>query len=419
MNSLAAVLCVVCLQDPSPEKEITSLIDKLVEVAEEDIGYGGSWSGHNFAAVEDAGEQGARILDGKKPKGSPVIRDLVKKGAAAIPLLVAHLDDARKSKITIKHKGDLGAMSFSAEYDYNSRTAKAKPEGVNRDLFSEKSDPANEHTLTVGDLCFVALGQIVNRGFSAVRYQPTAIIVVNSPTRSKALLTAIRKEWTGLTPEKHRESLLADANTPDYQGRAEGAILRLGYYFPESAEKVILNQLAKPLYCSFRVEEFLRDKLYATDDAKERKRLFDDCVKREGPVFKDGLLLYLLDDVQDDESRKEWKVDPPKVLAELFPHVDPAKPFLTDATDPCDQARYIDAIGKFHSPAADDALFTLFKKLGSGKFRPDSDDSFAVSCMNYLMGRGHDAEFKAYCERRIPKSEYHAKELQAMLDRLK
>src|SRR6185503_17236201 len=218
MNSLVAVLCVVCLQDPSPEKEITSLIDKLVEVADEDIGYGGSWSGRNFAAVEDAGTPGARILDGKSPKGSPIIRDLVKKGAAAVPLLIAHVDDARKSKIIIKHKGDFGAMSFSAEYDYNARTAKSKPEGVNRDLFSEQGAPANEHTLTVGDLCFVALGQIVNRGFSAVRYQPTAIIVVNSPTRSKALLAAIRKEWSGFTPEKHRESLLTDASTPDFPG---------------------------------------------------------------------------------------------------------------------------------------------------------------------------------------------------------
>src|SRR5687767_1372646 len=116
MNSLLAVLCVVCLQDPAPD--IKALIDKLVEIADEDIGYGGSWSGHNFAAVENAGEQGARILDGKTPKGSPVIRDLVKKGAAAAPLLIAHLDDARKTKITIKHKGDFGAMLFSAEYDY-------------------------------------------------------------------------------------------------------------------------------------------------------------------------------------------------------------------------------------------------------------------------------------------------------------
>jgi hypothetical protein len=390
----------------------------LVDVADEDIGYGASWSGHNFAAVEDAGVQGARVLDGKTPKGSAMIRDLVKKGATAVPLLIAHLDDSRKSKITVRHKGDLGAMSISAEYDYNARTIKDKPDGVNRGLFSEKGEPAGEHTLTVGDLCFVALGQIVNRGFCAIRYQPTAIIVVNSPTRSKGLLAAIRKEWSGLTPEKHRESLLGDAKTPDYPGRAEGAILRLGYYFPDSAEKVVLNQLAKPLYCSFRVEEFLRDKLYATGDAKERKRLFEEWVKREGPVFKDGLLLYLLGDVQDGEARKEWKVNPPQVLTELFPGVDPAKPFQTGATDPCDQARYIDAVGKFHSPAVDAAVLAMFKSLGNDRIRPDSEDVFAVSCMAYLIGRGHDAEFKEYCVKLIPKSEYHAQELQAMLDRL-
>jgi hypothetical protein len=418
MNSLIAVLCVACLQDPAADKEIRSLIDKLLDVADEDIGYGSSWSGHNFSAVEDSEKHGARILDGKRPKGSPVIRDLVKMGAKAVPLLIAHLDDARKSKLTFKHRGDFGGMSFSREYDYNRRTAKSAPEGVNGDLFSEKGDPANEHTLTVGDLCFVTLGQIVNRGFSAIRYQPTAIIVVNSPTRSKALLAAIRKEWTGLTPEKHRESLITDARLSDYCGRVEGAILRLGYYFPDSAEKVVLNQLAKPTYCVFRVEEFLREKLYATADAKERKRLFEEWVNQEGPAFKDGLLIYLLEDVVDGEMREEWRVAPHKVLAELFPGVDPAKPFETESVTQGDQARLITAIGKYHSPAVDAAVIAKFKSLGGGKYRLDSDDDFAVSCMGYLIGRGHDAEFKAYCERRIPKSEYHAKELQAMLDRL-
>ena len=142
-------------------------------------------------------------------------------------------------------------------------------------------------------------------------------------------------------------------------------------------------------------------------------------VKKEGPAFKDGLLHYLLEDVEDGEMREEWKVKPPKVLAELFPGVDPAKPFLSEAVTQGDQSRFIDAIGKYHSPAVDAAVFKQFKELGSGRFKDHGDEYFALSCMAYLIGRGHDAEFKAYCERRIPKSEYHAKELQAMLDRLK
>ena len=58
-------------------------------------------------------------------------------------------------------------MSFGEEYDYNRVTARTIPRGVNRDPPLENI--ADEYKLTVGDLCFVALGQIVNRQFTAAR----------------------------------------------------------------------------------------------------------------------------------------------------------------------------------------------------------------------------------------------------------
>ncbi|HEY3227219.1 MAG TPA: hypothetical protein VGK61_09530 [Planctomycetota bacterium] len=412
------ILLLVGLQDPAPKesgKEIEALIDRLVETAEEDYGYGASWTGSKFSAVEETGQPGMALLDGKEPKGSPALRDLVRKGATALPLLMAHLDDARKTKVTVKHAAMLGGMFFDDEYDYNSRTAQAAPEGVNRNEFGSDRKHPSEHTLTVGDLCFVALGQIVNRQFNAIRYQPTLIIKVNSPTYSKALLAAVRKEWLDLTPEKHRESLVSDVRTPDSPYRREGAIQRLTYYYPEAAEKLVLDQLAKPAYCVFRVDDFVREKLYATDDPKEWKRLFEEWVKKEGAAFKEGLLLHLLEDV---EACAEWKAEPGKVRAALFPGVDPAKPFYPEAVTQSDQARFIDALGRFHSSAGDAAVLELFKGLGQGRFVEHGDEYFALACMGYLIGRGQDGLFKEYCARRIPKSEHHAKELQEMLDRL-
>ncbi len=64
---------------------------------------------------------------------------------------------------------------------------------------SDRFFVGRKHTVTVGDLCWVALGQIVNRRFDAVRYQPTAIIIVSSPTLSPTLCKQVRADWANLT----------------------------------------------------------------------------------------------------------------------------------------------------------------------------------------------------------------------------
>src|SRR5207253_1214666 len=132
---------------------------------------------------------------------SETIKALVKAGAPAVSALIAHLDDQRETKIKVEHPGGFGGMMALDEYDFNVRTAKDKPLGVNKgmdEIFKSREEQPETHTLTVGDLCFVALGQIVNRRFSTMRYQPTAIIVINSPTYSKSLREAAIKEWGAL-----------------------------------------------------------------------------------------------------------------------------------------------------------------------------------------------------------------------------
>lgn len=160
----------------------------------------------------------------------------------------------------------IGAMLFNDEYDYNTRTAKQAPEGVNRDTGFGGNDP-NTHTVTVGDLCFVAIGQIVNRSFSAVRYQPTMCIMVNSPTYSEALRKAIKKEWGNLNGEKHKASLERDFLEPDSEYRRVGACLRLGFYYPDLLEPLALRQLAEPRYNVFKVQTLVRERLYRAKDA--------------------------------------------------------------------------------------------------------------------------------------------------------
>ena len=278
--------------------------------------------------------------------------NLVQRGAAAIPELIAHLDDKRPTKITIHHESVIGVMSFDDEYDYNRKTTKP-PKGVNRE--SQTVDRCTTHTVTVGDLCFVALGQIVNRYFSAVRYQPTACIMINSPTASEHLRIVIKKEWGGLTNERHKESLVRDFLQPDSEFRRAGACLRLGYYYPELLEPLALKQLAAPRYNVFEVESLIREKLYLAKDAKERRLLFDAFVAKCGDVARQGILVYLFEDLHIQEADEGGHLSPGlkekyaarACLVELFGYPEAVKskdqPHLLPVEN-CTQARFIDTL---------------------------------------------------------------------------
>jgi hypothetical protein len=236
-------------QGKKPAVDVPTLIDKLVDVDESDYGYSSTVNGSGFLPLDREGHFEGGMLFQKPPVPSETMRAIVKQGAAAVPHLVAHLGDKRPTRITITHSGFLGGLFHGEEYDFNPRTIKKAP-GSEKNGENERVGPdlPGDHTITVGDLCYVALGQIVNRRFSAVRYQPTAIIIVNSPIASPALRAAVKEEWDGLTPAQHRASLIEDILKPDHEGRRIGACKRLAYYYPDALDEPALKVLAQPTY---------------------------------------------------------------------------------------------------------------------------------------------------------------------------
>jgi hypothetical protein len=112
------------------------------------------------------------------------------------------------------------------------------------------------YTAKVGDVCFLALDQIVGRPCEAIRYQPTAIIVINSPVHHLKLRERVRAIWSSKDPRKKLfDSLLLDYSTEavfndrSLDGWGEGgnrkieASMRLLYYFPEEAAPLISARL--------------------------------------------------------------------------------------------------------------------------------------------------------------------------------
>jgi hypothetical protein len=381
--------------------DVLSLIEKLQKIAEGDIGYMPSASGSGFlplgelepgAMLLGSSDRGARRIQ-KAARSSGTMRELVKHGAAAVPHLIAHLDDTRATKITIKHEAMIGGMFYNDEYDYNSRAAEAAPEGVNREMGSGEEHP-NSHTVTVGDLCFVAIGQIVNRSFSAVRYQPTMCVMVNSPTYSETLRKAITKEWGNLNREQHKASLERDFLEPDSEYRRVGACLRLGYYYPDALEPLALRQLAKPRYNVFKVQTLVREGLYHAEDAGERRKLFDEFVAKHGEVARQGILLYIWEDFELQEAAEEGRGGrsyPARVcLMELFAYPKEVKSKDRPKVFPvenCTQARFIDAIAHFPTAKLDRSVVRIMQST--------DEVNLAVSCARYLLGGGADSEIRA------------------------
>ena len=403
------------------EKEISGLIDKLPQIAEGDVGYMPTRSGSGFLPLGKS-ETGALLLGQEVPTGSDTMRRIVEHGAVAIPQLIAHLDDKRETKMKLKHELGIGGMFFEDEYDYNRRTTKTKPAEVNRDMFGGDEKHPDEHAVTVGDLCFVALGQIVNRHFSAVRYQPTACIMINSPTYSERLRKAVKKEWGTLTPAQHKESLIRDFKEPDSENRRIGAAIRLGYYYPAELEPLVLAQLVEPLYDVFQVNDLVRDKLYPAKDAKQRRALLDAFIAKAGEHARLGVLDYLFEDLDLQEADEHGAVSPPlrprhkarECLIELFGYPKEVKsedrPVLT-LNQETTQARFIDAIAPFASPKVDVEVRRIFHAT--------EEDYLAEACARYLVGRGADKEIRTYVDKRLPMAEGDRKrELERLLDQL-
>jgi ankyrin repeat protein len=408
------------VKKPNGKREtISALIDRLQEIKEGGDGYSPTTSSTGFLP-RDTHEPGAMLLMQAPPVESDVLRELVRRGPEALPQLLAHLDDKRPTKFVVEHPGGFGGMEFYNEYDFNSRTRTDVPKGVNRDFLDPKATDAeasdepvetdgaaSKHKITVGDLCYFALGQIVNREFSAVRYQPTLIIVVNSPTHSPALLKVIRQEWGGFDAKKLQASLVRDFTEPDVEERRDGACLRLGYYFPEMLEPLVLKQLAQPRIDDSEVNTLVQDSLYKAADGAARKKVFDAFIAKHGEVGHAAMLAILLSDLGDLEQKEEElevssdKPAPPKkpfhpreCLIELFQL--PAKVKSADCRRPTyltddSLAKFIDTLIWRPSAKIDQAIRSLLATT--------DDLGLAESCIDYLIGRGADQEIPKFVAR--------------------
>jgi hypothetical protein len=415
----ALVLCVSIAAEqadpPTEEQKLEALIDTLTQVSELGFGYSASFTGSQFLPQHDSDQVSTLLLGQSAPTRSDVLENIVKKGLAVVPVLLKHLDDKRTTRI--KPIRGMMWMSFADEYDFNRRTRKVKPEGVNRNTFGDTQP--EDHQFTVGDLCFVALGQIVNRNFNASRYQPSGGLVINSPTYSRRLCDVIRNDFKDLTREAHLALLQDDFLYPDHEYRRIGAYRRLAYYYPGEVEELVLKQLTVPTYDIYVVRAFVCETLYPEKTPAKRRELFAKFIDTHGKVARDGILMELFDELHwqegDEAKQEDSKYDARASLVELYDYKPTVKssdkPYI-NTWESALQARFLKALVHDTSRPNDEAVYAIFKKI-------DDADYVALGCMNRLSDRGYEKQVQQYCERRIAKDSPWKDQLAKVLAKLK
>ena len=233
------------------QKSVAELIDDLSQIDSQSPGINSAAIYESFIADNSPGKFDGGVLGVAPPKVPPQMSELVRRGPAALPELIKHLDDKRPTKLEVGNKPSgkqVGVdafmfMYFSDEYDpraphwWNDGEWKKGPRPMERSF-------EGRYTLKVGDVCYVLIGQIVNRRLLAVRYQPSAGLVVNSPIEAPVLVERVRSDWGQADAEVLRAALLEDiraTNQPKQISRDEyterfvdPALARLRLYFPDS-----------------------------------------------------------------------------------------------------------------------------------------------------------------------------------------
>ena len=390
---LALIACVLpTFCSSNADEELNKLIDDLVKVAEPGVGYSGLFSGSTFLPYADSEELGTFVFGGTYRSESDVLRRIVAKGAEAVPTLVKHLSDDRK--IALEPLSGMMWMDFRDEYDFNARTRATRPRDVNRDMFGAGEKHPDSHAVTVGDLCFVAIGQIVNRNFSATRYQPTGGLIVNSPTYSTRLRAVLVEEWTDFTAEKHRRLLIQDFEKADHEERRIGAYWRLSFYYPEVVETLVLEALKQPVLGVGKIDEFCLNTLYPAKP-EDRKRLYDEFIRANGEHYSTGVINQLFDDLEKLEAHEEQRLFPPltafstqprELLIQLFGKPESVKssdcPPVTVMSE-SERARLIGSLTHDQSKRIGEVVKQVF-------LQHTEDNYLAPACLKCLANRGDD-----------------------------
>lgn len=241
-------------------KRIKTLIAELAKIDKPDFGLSGTLTGTAFAPLPGRGKMQAGLITDHQLRTSAAFRSLVEMGPTALPFLLDALGDKTPTGLKVRRFAGVlavgGSMPDGNPFNAKEKKAAAIESAQGADDDYEDTGFLESYTVTVGDVCYVAIGQIIGRQYLAVQYIPSGIIGVSSPTASPLLRDQLRAAWGGQDPA----NVLLDSLFTDYateglfngkslDGWDEGsdfqvrAVTRLLYYFPEETAPLVAARL--------------------------------------------------------------------------------------------------------------------------------------------------------------------------------
>lgn len=216
-------------QDDLKDVPTASLIDQLTQINKPVVGIAGGGMYDAFIADNSAPYMLSEVLGAPEPDALPAMRELVRRGVGALPDLLNHLSDDRPTQLTVGGNDAFAAELFQTEFEPRVSHDRGKMQwhGASKEF-------NGPYLVRVGDVCYALVGQIVNRHLTAVRYQPSAIIIVNSPIQMPELAQKTEADWQGVTADQLRTSLTDDFHDAPNFFLADDALRRLRFYFPDT-----------------------------------------------------------------------------------------------------------------------------------------------------------------------------------------
>ena len=283
---------------PAEAAHISKLIANLANIDSPDFGLSATISGESFAPIAGAQNASTFLWTDHRIKGSDDFKELVKIGPQALPFLLQALTDPTPTKLVMTHDQGFGGMWFDHELAGNPGNVAEqkilatmpKPDG------NPFQDSIDTYSVKIGDVCFVIIGQIVGRPYSAVRYQPSACIIINSPVHDTNLASHVRAIWSSPEPVQSllNSYLLDFASIGVFNGISldgwdvgssfqTGAAMRLLYYFSQQTTNLIAARLhgldagnytmAREVTNGVRIDEFIKAIAWSTEPAIQTELL--------------------------------------------------------------------------------------------------------------------------------------------------
>lgn len=202
------------------------LINILVTINKSGPGYEpNSHCFQYFILDEPKNGQKRLILFGEE---NEIIKAIVSKGISILPYLVKNISNTTKTnfEFNIVQSG-IGGIVFRDEYEPKD-PAKIKNYSSSKNMYAKNG----KHILTIGDFCFFAIGQIVNRDYLPIRGQPTGFTIINSPIQNQTIANKIIEDWSNFSRQDHINLLLNDLKYLE-KDRKSVTLKRLNYFYPE------------------------------------------------------------------------------------------------------------------------------------------------------------------------------------------